>query len=121
MVSFNGRKVVRLDLGRDRRSHKLDLDAGWFRPGVNELQLSGKPGAVALARVELQLPGPVAWITADDTTRRALVSGSPLVVDLPHPLPAGALLDVSLAAVPRLLPLAGRDARFDAWLDHIGI
>jgi arylsulfatase A-like enzyme len=102
IVSFNGRKMAHLIPGDEWADHRVTLPAGQFRDGVNELVLTGLEGRTALSRVDLLLPGPLARFTAGDTTSRALVSAAPLVVDLPEPLPAGSLLDFSLALVPQL-------------------
>ncbi len=102
IVSFNGRKLAHLIPSEQWADHAVELPAGWFRQGTSEVVLTGLPGRVALSGVDLLLPGPQAVFTAGDTTRRALVSAAPLVVDLPRPLPAGALLDVAFAMAPQL-------------------
>ncbi len=112
IVTFNGHKLERLDPGAVWAEHRVDIPVGWFHQGVNELVLNGQPGRTAIRRLDLLLPGPLSHATAGDTTRRALVSSVPLEVDLPHPLPAGARLDVSLALVPHVLPFSCRPVSY---------
>jgi len=112
IVSFNGRKLMRLAPGDRWDGHLVELDAAWFHRGANELLLSGEPGRVALAGAALLLPGPHGLITAGDTTRRGLVAGGPLVFDLPGPLPRGARLHLPLAGLPLLLTRDRRPVRY---------
>jgi arylsulfatase A-like enzyme len=112
IVTFNGHKLERLLPGAAWAAHRVEIPADWFHQGVNELVLSGQPGRTAIQWLDLRLPGPQAHVTVGDTTRRALVSSGPLVVDLPDPLPAGARLDVSLARLPCFLPPTGRPVRY---------
>jgi len=106
IVTFNGRKVKRTIPGDVWTDHRLVLPAAWFHQGVNELVLNGQPGRTAIQWLDLALPGPEVHVTAGDTTRRALVSAAPLVIDLAGPLPAGARLCFFLAMNPRPAPPA---------------
>ncbi len=101
IVTFNGHKVTRIVPGAEWADHDFVLSADWFHQGLNELVLNGEPGRAAFRRIDLTLPGPRVNITVGDTTRRALISPAPLLVDLPRPLPAGARLDLSLALASR--------------------
>lgn len=101
IVTFNGHKVTRLVPGVQWADHEFTLAADWFHQGLNELVLSGEPGRAAFQWLDLTLPGPQVHVTVGDTTRRALISPEPLLVDLPRPLPAGARLDLSLGLASR--------------------
>ena len=100
IVTFNGRKVERFFPGEAWTDHRIELPADWFRQGVNELVLNGEPGRTAIQWIDLVLPGPQTHLTVGDTTRRALVSPQPLVIDLAGPFPDDARLDLSLALAP---------------------
>jgi len=107
IITFNGRKLTRLHPGGTWSVHRLELSSSWFRQGFNELVLTGQPGRSAVRSLQLELPGPRAHVSAGDTTRRSLIAPVPLVLDLPDPLQAGAILELSLRS--------GSNYRLEGW------